>query len=927
MKQITLLSFLFLSFFSLPAQELLITEIMYNPDNSDSSWEWVEVYNSGQEPLDLSGYVIDDNSGAAYIESNIASGIIPSGESAILFNASAISASEFLEVWGTVDLIAVSRWSALNNGGDSIGIWNSFASYDGDNASQANVIEQVIYEADGDWPEDDGAASIYLTDLTADNSNGANWALSVLGDATPLFETYSSTVFESNDGQDIASPGLSGAVDTENPTVICPENIVMASDDDNCGSTFPFLIPTGTDNVTEDLTFLGVRDDGLELTDIYPVGLTLISWTAVDEAGNVSMPCTQEILITDDVSPTITCNNTIQAVSLDANPIAIEIELATASNVCEGELTIEWIRSDEKELEEPFPVGDTMITWFATDSSGNTAECVQLVTVAFTGSDANDITSFSVPNQIGDARINTADKTVLLRVPFGTDVTALVPTFAVSENATITPETGVAQDFSNPVNYTVIAENGSEAVWTVLVDLEEEQTVPLEITSFVLVNADTNEDLLILQDGMQIDQNELPTLHLNIRVEASENVESVRISLEGPQHTSRTENIAPFALFGDAPVGNYNGNEFVEGSYTLQASPYSEDNLAGESGETLQLNFEFIQQVEVSVTEFIVVNADTNEDLFSLEEGMQIEISTLPTRNLNIRANTSEGVQSVRMQLAGEMSTARTENIAPYALFGDSPAGNYNGAEFPIGLYNLSAIPYSEDSLSGEMGESLAINFELIDTLEVLSVTSLILVNADTNEDIFDLIEGMQIDIGALPTSNLNIRANMTTDVESVSLMLSGAQTVNRTENVAPYSLFGDFPVGNYNGSSFEFGSYRITATGYSENNLNGEMGEPLSINFQLIDSQASAERANQMLVYPNPASSEAIIEFANSKEVTIIYLYDILGRVVGSYLGNEVARDNHYVLELNTIPEGNYYVRSLDSDGTSYLKQIVIKK
>jgi len=144
MKQITLLVFLFLTIFSLRAQELLITEIMYNPDNSDSSWEWVEVYNAGQEPLDLTGYVIDDNSGAAYSESNITSGSIPPGESAILFNASAISSSEFLEVWGTVDLIPVSRWSALNNGGDSIGIWSSFASYDGDNASQANVNKSFM---------------------------------------------------------------------------------------------------------------------------------------------------------------------------------------------------------------------------------------------------------------------------------------------------------------------------------------------------------------------------------------------------------------------------------------------------------------------------------------------------------------------------------------------------------------------------------------------------------------------------------------------------------------------------------------------------------------------------------------------------------------------------------------------------------------
>jgi hypothetical protein len=54
-----------------------------------------------------------------------------------------------------------------------------------------------------------------------------------------------------------------------------------------------------------------------------------------------------------------------------------------------------------------------------------------------------------------------------ITVPYGTDITALVPTIVVSTNANISPATGVAQDFTNTVEYVVTAENGDERNYTV----------------------------------------------------------------------------------------------------------------------------------------------------------------------------------------------------------------------------------------------------------------------------------------------------------------------------------------------------------------------------------------------------------------------------------------------------------------------------
>lgn len=59
--------------------------------------------------------------------------------------------------------------------------------------------------------------------------------------------------------------------------------------------------------------------------------------------------------------------------------------------------------------------------------------------------------------------------TVSVTVTAGTDVTKLVPTVILPDFATISPASGIAQDFSKPVTYTVTAEDGTKKAYTVTV--------------------------------------------------------------------------------------------------------------------------------------------------------------------------------------------------------------------------------------------------------------------------------------------------------------------------------------------------------------------------------------------------------------------------------------------------------------------------
>lgn len=86
-------------------------------------------------------------------------------------------------------------------------------------------------------------------------------------------------------------------------------------------------------------------------------------------------------------------------------------------------------------------------------------------------SSENDITSFDITGQVGDEVIDTDAHTVSVSMPFDTDVTKLTPVIGVSEAASINPSSGVEQDFTSGVKYTVIAEDLTMQDWNASVTI------------------------------------------------------------------------------------------------------------------------------------------------------------------------------------------------------------------------------------------------------------------------------------------------------------------------------------------------------------------------------------------------------------------------------------------------------------------------
>ncbi len=193
--------------FVVPANRsgMVISEIMYNPNSSEAGpidVEWVEVFNTSDETVDLNGWSLSDEDGATGTISG--SALVVSGEAAVLIPDSQ-SVSDFQAAWGSgFPIFRLSNWSSMGLENDPSETNENLILRNFENI----VEDSVNFDDEGDWPSDspDGP-SIYvlLGSLTIDgNDDGSNWARSVVG----VDGAYANTLTSDFDGNDVGSPGI-----------------------------------------------------------------------------------------------------------------------------------------------------------------------------------------------------------------------------------------------------------------------------------------------------------------------------------------------------------------------------------------------------------------------------------------------------------------------------------------------------------------------------------------------------------------------------------------------------------------------------------------------------------------------------------------------------------------------------------------------
>jgi HYR domain-containing protein len=165
--------------------------------------------------------------------------------------------------------------------------------------------------------------------------------------------------------------------DTQPPKLTCPDDITVNNDPGKCGAVVNYAAPTVTDNCPGVGPITCAPPSG----SLFPVGATTVACTVVDAAGNTAT-CTFTITVKDTEPPTITCP---PSVTLPQDPgmrgTTFHPDPAQAQDNCPG-VVVTGQRSDAIPISDPiYPVGVTMITWTATDTSGNKTSCMQTVSV------------------------------------------------------------------------------------------------------------------------------------------------------------------------------------------------------------------------------------------------------------------------------------------------------------------------------------------------------------------------------------------------------------------------------------------------------------------------------------------------------------------------------------------------------------------
>jgi hypothetical protein len=183
--------------------------------------------------------------------------------------------------------------------------------------------------------------------------------------------------------------------DSTPPTITCPANLTVqcAADVPAFPTTLAEFIAAG--GAASDSCDTALEFNSSETGNLTACGGTLTrTFTVTDDSTNRAS-CVQIITVNDTIPPVLTCPGNITA--SDRDPVIITPPIATDN--C-GPLPSTCLRSDNKLLSEPFPLGTTTVTCSVVDACQNLTSCAFTVTI-LPGNQAPTCVARLAPEQCG----------------------------------------------------------------------------------------------------------------------------------------------------------------------------------------------------------------------------------------------------------------------------------------------------------------------------------------------------------------------------------------------------------------------------------------------------------------------------------------------------------------------------------------------
>jgi uncharacterized repeat protein (TIGR01451 family) len=220
---------------------------------------------------------------------------------------------------------------------------------------------------------DSGACGATGVDLGQPVVSDTCGSLNVSNDAPtqfPVGTTIVTWTVTDGGGNTTTSQQAVTILDNEEPTVSCPANIAVSTDE---GQSTASNVNLGEPTVNENCGSVTVLNDA---PSEFPIGNTVVTWTIEDSNGNVTT-CQQSITVGDNQPPSFECPGTV----------VVEAARQATDAVAHYDLPVASDNSGVESIEcnpasgSAFPIGTNVVECVATDVHGNSASCAFSVIV------------------------------------------------------------------------------------------------------------------------------------------------------------------------------------------------------------------------------------------------------------------------------------------------------------------------------------------------------------------------------------------------------------------------------------------------------------------------------------------------------------------------------------------------------------------
>jgi len=238
-----------------------------------------------------------------------------------------------------------------------------------DNIAPEAICQSITVQLDSN-----GTATIVADDI--DNGSNDNCGTVTLAASQTIFTCTdvgdNNITLEVTDANNNVSTCTAIVTVEDNlpPTILC-QDITVQLDSDGLATIAALDIDGGSTDACGTVSLTASQTS----FDCSNVGDVIVTLTATDVNGN-SSTCDATVTVEDNIAPTITCPADV-VITADAGQCTatnVDLGLTTTSDNCE-------VASITNNALEPFVLGETIVTWTVTDTSGNETTCEQKVTV------------------------------------------------------------------------------------------------------------------------------------------------------------------------------------------------------------------------------------------------------------------------------------------------------------------------------------------------------------------------------------------------------------------------------------------------------------------------------------------------------------------------------------------------------------------